>query len=192
MSKRHSHHSHHDENAPRDDAGSQRVEQPAADPAEPQTTGDLVAQVDKLTDERDHLQDQLLRTVADMQNVRKRLQQEAQQTRQFATEDLVRELIPILDNFERTIAAGESGATVEILLEGVGAIDRQLRTALEKRKVTRIKAHGEAFDPDMHEAIATDETHELPEGTVTGEIEPGYKMADRVIRPARVRVSKKP
>jgi len=192
VSKRHSHHSHHDENPHHEDEASQSAEQPTSDPAEPQTTGDLIAQVDKLAEERDHLKDQLLRTVADMQNLRKRLQQEAQQTLQFATEELVRELLPVLDNFERTIAAGASGATVETLLEGVQAIDRQLRSALEKRKVTRIKAHGEPFDPDMHEAIATDETPELPEGTVTGEIEAGYKMADRVIRPARVRVSKKP
>ena len=192
MSKRHSHHSHHDDNPHHEDDASQAREEQDGDPAEPQTTGDLIALVDKLTEERDHAKDQLLRTVADMQNLRKRLQQEAQQTRQYATEELVRELLPILDNFERTIAAGTSGATVETLLEGVQAIDRQLRSALEKRKVTRIKAQGEPFDPDMHEAIATDETHELPEGTVTGEIEAGYKMADRVIRPARVRVSKKP
>ncbi len=81
---------------------------------------------------------------------------------------------------------------MESVVEGVKAVDRQLRSALERRNVMRIPAHGEAFDPDLHEAIATDETEEHPEGTITGEIEPGYRMADKVIRPARVRVSKKP
>jgi molecular chaperone GrpE len=142
--------------------------------------------------ERDALQDQLLRTVADMQNLRKRMQQESQQIRLFATEDLVRELLPVLDNFERTIAAGEQGASVATLLEGVRAVDRQLRNALERRNIKRIEAHGQAFDPDLHEAIATDESEDHPEGTVTLEIEPGYKMAERVIRPARVRVARKP
>jgi len=130
--------------------------------------------------------------MADMQNMRKRFQQEAQQTRQFATEDLVRDLLPVLDNFERAILAAEQGASTESVVEGVRAVDRQLRSALERRNVVRIAAHGEAFDPDLHEAIATDESGEHPEGTVTGEIEPGYRMADKVIRPARVRVSKKP
>jgi molecular chaperone GrpE len=146
----------------------------------------------KLTAERDELQQQILRTIADMQNMRKRYQQEAMQIRQFATEELVRELLPILDNFERTIAAGDQGADVKTVMEGIQAVDRQLRSALERQKVTRIQSHGNPFDPDIHEAIATDDSDEHPEGTVTLEIEPGYKMADKVIRPARVRVSKKP
>lgn len=147
---------------------------------------------DKLRQDHEELQNQLLRTVADMQNMRKRFQQEAQQTRQFATEDLVRELLPILDNFERTIQSAEQGATAESVLEGIKAVDRQMRSALERRGVTRVKAHGEPFDPDVHEAIVTEESAEHPEGTVTGELEAGYKMAEKVIRPARVKVSKKP
>ena len=147
---------------------------------------------EKLSEDYQELQNQLLRTVADMQNMRKRFQQEAHQTRIFATEDLVRELLPILDSFERTIQSAEQGASAESVLEGIRAVDRQMRSALERRGVTRVKAHGEPFDPDVHEAIGTEETHEHPEGTVTGEVEAGYKMAEKVIRPARVRVSKKP
>lgn len=187
MAKRHADHSEHHDKSPHDKHADEEHSE-----AEPTTAGDLIAQIQKLTEERDNLKDQLLRTVADMQNARKRFQQEAQQTRAYATEELVRELLPVLDNFERTIAAGDSGAAVETLLEGVKAVDRQLRAALERRNITRIKAHGEPFDPDVHEAIATDENHEVPEGTVTGEVEAGYKMAEKVIRPARVRVSKKP
>lgn len=151
-----------------------------------------VNELEKLTAAYEDLQGQLLRTIADMQNMRKRYQQEQAQLRLFATEDLVRDLLPALDNFERTIFAAEHGATFETVLEGIKAVDRQLRTSLERRNVSRIKAHGEPFDPDVHEAIVMEESEEHPEGTVTGEIEAGYKMADKVIRPARVKVSKKP
>lgn len=152
----------------------------------------LEAEIETLKAEQQELQGQLLRTLADMQNMRKRFLQDQEQTKRFATEELVRELLPVLDNFERTIIAAEQGASIDTVLDGVKAVDRQLRTALERQRVTRIKAHGEPFDPDLHEAIATDESHEHEEGTVTGEIEPGYKMGEKVIRPARVRVARKP
>lgn len=166
--------------------------EPTAEPQAEIIEEPILSEVDKLKQDYQELQNQLLRTMADMQNMRKRFQQEAQQTRQFATEDLVRDLLPVLDNFERALLAAEKGASLESVVEGVKQVDRQLRSALERRSVIRIPAHGEAFNPDLHEAIATDETDEHPEGTITGEIEPGYKMAEKVIRPARVRVSKKP
>jgi molecular chaperone GrpE len=75
---------------------------------------------------------------------------------------------------------------------GIQAVDRQLRSVLEGHNVVRIPAHGELFDPEIHEAVASDPSEEHPENTVLQELEPGYKMAERVIRPARVRVSTKP
>jgi molecular chaperone GrpE len=90
------------------------------------------------------------------------------------------------------MAALESGVPLDKVIEGVRLVDRQFRTVLENNHVKRIESHGQPFDPDFHEAIATEETHELPENTVVGEVEPGYRIADKVIRPARVRVSKKP
>lgn len=190
MSKRHAHSNEKIETTHEDDGQSTTT--PATEEAKVQTGGDLVAELQKVNEERASLQDQLLRTMAEMQNFRKRMQQEKLQLQQFATEGLVRELLPILDNFERTIAAAESGATRETIIEGVKAVDRQLRTALESKQVIRIAAIGGVFDPELHEAIATEDSHELPEGTITQEIEPGYRMSDKVIRPARVRVAKKP
>lgn len=185
MRAKHAHIGDHKEGPDHDGPGQ---EAPAG-PDKPTAEQEEIA---KLRQDLDHAQDQLLRTLADMQNVRKRANQEALLTRQLATEDLVRELLPVLDNFERTIEAGEQGASVQIILEGVKAVDRQLRAALERRNVTRIKAQGEIFDPDLHEAIATETAHELPEDTIIGELEAGYKMAEKVIRPARVRVARKP
>jgi molecular chaperone GrpE len=147
--------------------------------------------IERLTQERDKLQDQLLRTLADLQNVRRRAQQEKQQLQQFATEVMVRDLLPILDNFERTVAAAEQGANRDSLLEGVKIIERQLRNVLETQQVRRIEAKGKPFDPELHDAIGH-EPSELPEGTVSTEVEPGYQMGERVIRPAKVRVAAKP
>ena len=101
-------------------------------------------------------------------------------------------MLPVLDNFERGLTSIEQGGTVESLIEGVKAIDRQLRAVLDSQKVQRITSLGQPFDPDQHEALATVESAEHEDGTVIDEIEAGYKLGDRVIRPARVRVSKKP
>jgi molecular chaperone GrpE len=145
-----------------------------------------------LTLEKDQVQDQLLRTMADLQNFRKRAQQEKDQLRQFASEQLVIDLLPVLDNFERTLAAIQSGASVEAVKGGIQAVERQLRSVLETRRVKRIEAVGQAFDPEMHEALGSVQTAAHPEGAVAEEIEPGYKMADKIIRPARVKVARKP
>lgn len=152
----------------------------------------LREKVQALTDENAQLKDQMMRSFADIQNMRKRFAQEKASMAQFATEELIVELLPVLDNFERAIAAAESGGSFEGLIEGVKAIDRQLRDTLEKRKLTRIETIGKSFDPDLHFALATEETEEVPENTVTHEIEAGYMLAQKVVRPAKVRVAKKP
>lgn len=152
----------------------------------------LTEKVQSLNDDNAQLKDQLMRTMADFQNFRKRADQERAELRQYAAEQIVVELLPILDNFERTLAAAAAGASVESVLDGVRATDRQMRTILESKKLTRIEAQGAPFDPELHYALATHETEEVEEGTVTHEIEAGYKLADKVIRPAKVRVAKKP
>lgn len=152
----------------------------------------LKAEIERLENERKQSEDQMLRTMAEFQNFRRRKEQESEQLRSYATEKLVTSLLPVLDNFERSIAALEAGAPVESVMDGIRMVDRQFRSILESHNVKRIEAHGQPFDPDVHEAIATEESHEHPENTVVGEVEAGYRMADKVIRPARVRVSKKP
>lgn len=166
-------------------------EEVAAAVADP-VIAELQAEAERLLQEKKQLEDQLLRTMAEFQNFRKRKEQESDQLRQFATERLVTSLLPVLDNFERTIAALESGAPMEAVIEGIRLVDRQFRTVLEGHNVRKIQSEGQPFDPEIHEAIATEESHELPENTVVNEVESGYRMADKVIRPARVRVSKKP
>lgn len=152
----------------------------------------LLDKIQQLTDERNDLQQQVLRTMADFQNYRKRNQQEAANLRQYAVENFVRELLPVVDNFERTLAHLREGASAEAMLGGIEAVDRQLKTVLDGQNLKRIAALGEPFDPNLHEAVGFEVTPDYPADTVAVEIEPGYRLADRIIRPARVKVAQAP
>ncbi|MBX3110489.1 MAG: nucleotide exchange factor GrpE [Fimbriimonadaceae bacterium] len=163
------------------------TDEPVEEQADPRD--ELVA---ALTAERDKLREQLVYTMAEAQNVQKRLRQNFEQDKKYATEGLVRDLVPVLDNFERSLAAFEKGASAESLLDGVRAVHKQLLKALESGGVLRVPSTGEAFDPSVHEALVVTETDEHPDGTVLDELESGYLLHDRVVRPARVRVSQKP
>ncbi len=160
-----------------------------------QVEGDLNAisdAVSKLTEERDQIQDQLVRTMADFQNYKKRQQAEQSMVRQYATESLVMTLLPALDNFSRAVNAAENGGSMESLLTGVKAIDKQLRFILEQQGVQAMVSIGQPFDANMHEAIGTVATDDFEADTVVQEVATGYRMGDRIIRPATVRVSVKP
>ena len=148
--------------------------------------------IEKLKGENDSLKDAMMRAMAEAQNIRRRVQEQMQTERKYAAEGLVRDLIPVLDNFARTMDAINKGANAEKIAEGVAQIEKLMMKALEGANVVRVKSVGEAFNPEMHEALTTLETDEFADDTVVDEIEAGYMIHDRVIRPARVRVSKKP
>jgi len=141
--------------------------------------------------ERDEYRDQFMRALADLQNYRRRAAKESEETRKYATTELVRQLLPVLDNFERSLAYLASGASPESVLEGLRAVDRQLRAVLESVRLEKIEPTGQPFDPEHHEAVALETSSEHPEGTVLEVLEPGYRMGERVIRPARVKVTKR-
>lgn len=191
MSKSRSH--EHHENG---DRNQHHAKGKAQANGEPQSIEEQFAvaqeKIERLTVELAQTKDQLLRAFADMQNLRKRFQTERESMRRIATEQFVRELLPVLDNFERTLAAAKSGASVESLVEGISSVDRQIRSILQTHEFERIETEGQLFDPEFHEAVATHETPELPEGTVVAELEPGYKLANVVLRPAKVKVVKRP
>lgn len=166
------------------------VQETATDDTVERDIQKLYDEIQKLTTERDELQAQTLRTMADFQNFRRRTQQEAAQIRQFATERFVTDLLPVLDNFERTVAHLQAGASADAMMGGIQAVERQLRTVLEGQNIRRIPTVGEQFDPNVHEAIGMEPTADYPEDTIALEVEPGYQMGDKVIRPARVKVAK--
>ena len=130
--------------------------------------------------------------MADFQNFRKRNQAESLLLRQFATQALIEKLLPVVDNFERTVKAADSGATQESLINGVRAVERQLKSALESQGLVRLNVVGATFDANEHEAIATVPSADHAPDTIVDEVEAGYKIGDKVIRPAKVRVSVAP
>lgn len=149
-------------------------------------------ELEKILAERDLLQEQLLRAVAEAQNIQRRAKLDKEDAIKFALDRFVKDLIPILDNFERTLDAAEKGASVEALTNGVRAIDKQLHKALQKAHVQKIEAVGQKFDPSIHEAIDVVETDDQPDDTVITQVSTGYMLHERVIRPAQVRVTKRP
>lgn len=173
---------------------SKHSDKPPANPVEP--PAEEAAQADPrdqaialLAEQLSEAKDQYLRAMADYQNLKRRSEQDRVELRKTATESLVRELLPVLDNFERGIAAAEAGADIAAVLEGVRAVERNLRSVLDSRQVTRIPAVGQPFDPELHEAIVQTPVEGTEPGTVLEEIEAGYRMGDRVLRPAKVRVA---
>jgi len=146
----------------------------------------------RVSAERDDYLDQLQRTRADFDNYRKRVERERPLLAEAGVRDLVGELLPVLDNLERAlealVAAGDQGAVG--IVAGVEMVRQQLGALLTGRGVEEIPAaEGEAFDPNVHEAVQSLASPAHPEGTVVAVVERGYRMSDAVIRPARVVVS---
>ena len=147
-----------------------------------------------LLDKNKALQDRLLRALAEAENVRRQADRTAREARQYAISEFARELLVIVDNLQRTVEAAErtSGTSAEsaALLEGVRATLRAFLQTLERFAVRPIDAQGKPFDPKFHEAIAMIPDPTQAPGTVTKVVEQGYTLHDRLLRPARVVVSK--
>ena len=134
--------------------------------------------------------DQLLRLRAEFENFRKRMEKEKTEFLRYANEQLIFALLPVMDNFGRAISSAKENQNVEAVLEGVSMIEKGLTDVLTKFGVKQIKSVGEKFDPHRHEAIGVVESKEHPEDTVVEELQKGYLLNDRLIRPAVVKVAK--
>ncbi len=128
------------------------------------------------------------RKQAEFENYRKRVERERAETIKYAAADLMMEILPVLDNLERAIAASQSGSE-EKLLEGVEIIRKQFHDALTKQGLVEVDAIAAPFDPHVHEAVGRVETNEHPEGTVVEVLQKGYLYKDRLLRPSMVSVS---
>lgn len=134
--------------------------------------------------------DSLLRTMADFDNFRRRTRQEMEEIRRIALEEFLRSLLRVMDNFERAMQAAEETQSFEKLMEGVQLTYRQLQALLREAGVQPIEAVGKPFDPNFHEAVQRVESPEHPDETVLEEVERGYMIQSRVLRPSRVKVVK--
>jgi molecular chaperone GrpE len=138
------------------------------------------------------IRDQLLRTAADFDNFRKRSRREVADAERRGREELLKELLPIFDNLERAVSHAETASDVKSLADGIGMVMRQFTDTLGRLGIERVASVGNAFDPAQHEAIQQLETAAHPPGTVAAEVQAGYKLGDRLIRPALVVVAKAP
>jgi molecular chaperone GrpE len=138
--------------------------------------------------------DRLLRTTADFDNYKKRAAREKQDAIKFANENLLQKLIPVLDNFDMALAAAQNAQAQpsSSLQAGINMIYQQLKSALAEAGLEEVDATGQKFDPNFHEALSQLETSEVPEGQVVQQHRKGYRLRERLLRPASVIVAKQP
>jgi len=149
----------------------------------------LTAELDKLKAERDQLVDRLARMQAEFENARKRAERERTEFRDYATGSVVEQFLPVLDNFELAL---KSTGSAEQLRSGVELIVKQMEDVLRQLQVNAVPTVGEEFDPRHHEALGTVEREDLPDQHVAEEIRRGYRLRERLLRPALVRVASNP
>jgi len=174
-----------------DEAAASLAENSASEPPAPDEEAPPVprAEYDLLKAERDQLLDRLARLQAEFENARKRSERDRVTDRDYAVVNVVEKFLPVLDHFEMAL---KSTSTVEQLRSGVELIVKQMEDVLRQLQVTAIPALGAQFDPRHHEALGSVERPDLPDQHVAEEIRRGYKLRDKLLRPALVRVASNP
>ena len=175
------------ESAASENEGSAENPQAEQPKSELELANEKIAQLEK---ENAELKDQVLRRAADFDNYRKRMILENQEARDFANTSLLKDLLDSLDNFDRTIQAAETATDPKTIADGISMINKSMVSMLEnKYNLVSYGSQGDAFDPELHEAIGSVEEEGVTEQTLKDVYLKGYKLKDRVIRHAKVRVS---
>jgi molecular chaperone GrpE len=146
----------------------------------------IPTELDLVKAERDQLRDRLARLQAEFENARKRVERERIENREYTTGSIVEQFLPVLDNFELAL---KSNGSAEQLRSGVELIVKQMEEVLNRMQVNVVPAMGEAFDPRVHEALGAVDRDDVPDQHVVEEVRRGYRLRDRLIRPALVRVA---
>jgi molecular chaperone GrpE len=174
-------------NGAADGAGRGETAASAADPAAQLEA--VRAELEAARQEAGELRAAWQRSAADFQNYRRRSEQEREATLGLASEALIRKLLGVVDDFDRALEAMPAEAGGSGWVEGVWLVERKLRALLESEGVSPIESVGKPFDPREHEAVVHQETSDAPDGTVIAELQRGYRLRDRVLRPALVAVA---
>ena len=173
-----------------DDSSSDTSNESAA--TEGGSREEAVDPLEAAKNEVQRLREQLLRTAADFDNHRKRVRRETDDAERRAREDLLRDLLPVFDNLERATQHAGQASDVKSLADGISMVLRLFQDTLGRMGIERIQAVGEPFDPALHEAVQQMETTAHPPGSVAAEVQAGYRLGDRLVRPAMVVVAKPP
>ncbi|SEO32313.1 molecular chaperone GrpE [Amphibacillus marinus] len=144
---------------------------------------------EKVVQEKNELYDKFLRLQAEYDNFRKRTQREKAADLKYKSQGLATELLPVVDNFERALQTKPDSEATKAFIDGIEMVYRQLVTALEKEGIEAIPTVGEEFDPNLHQAVLQVDDPEFKSNTVVEEMQKGYQLKDRVIRPAMVKVN---
>ncbi len=174
------------------EAPSEAPVAPAAQTAEP----DPFAVIEKLNAENGELKDRLLRALAEMENLRRRTEREVADARAYGVANLARDMLSVADNLARAVESfpaeerAAADAALKALIEGVELTERDLHAALGRYGVTKLSPEGEKFDPNFHQAMFEMPHETLPAGAVAQVVQSGWKIGERVLRPALVAVSK--
>jgi len=140
--------------------------------------------------EQAKLKDQLLRTLADFDNFRKRSRRELAEAERRGRDDMLKEFLPVFDNLDRASVHAETATDVKALADGIGLVMRQFADTLGKVGIERVPTVGQPFDPSVHEAVQQMETSDFEPGTIAAEVQAGYRNSEKLIRPALVVVAK--
>ncbi|HSP65829.1 MAG TPA: nucleotide exchange factor GrpE [Candidatus Deferrimicrobium sp.] len=160
--------------------------EPSAAPSQPDAADTAIDEDDAAP--REEPDERYLRLAADFENFRRRKNQELVDRSRYASEDAARALLPVLDNLRRAVAHAPEVGTEEFFVSGLGLVVREFEAALEKLGVVPIDAEGQPFDPSVHEAIGSVDGGDVDVDTVADEVQRGYRLHDRVLRPSLVRV----
>jgi len=176
------------------DKGSQSEtqvqEEKTAPGASPGDLAELQHKLQEKTSEAEENYGRLLRLAADVENLKKRQERERADLIQFANENLIKELLPVVDNLERALEHGRQQEAPPALLEGIEMVHQGFLKALERFGVTPLESLGQPFDPAFHNAVMQEEAPEVPECSVIKELQKGYVMHQRLLRPAMVVVAR--
>ncbi len=175
-------------------------ETPTPRPAEVEPATAATSEADAAAPEQDPLEvaraeqaklkDQLLRTLADFDNFRKRSRRELVDAERRGKDDMLKEFLPVFDNLDRASAHAETATDVKALADGISLVMRQFADTLSKVGIERVPAVGQPFDPSVHEAVQQMETSDFEPGTIAAEVQAGYRNSEKLIRPALVVVAK--
>jgi molecular chaperone GrpE len=164
----------------------------AADTTAAEDVEALRDRAESAEEERDKYLEMLQRSKAEFENYRKRLQQNSAEDRRYAQFDLARELLPVLDNLQLALDAASTRSELDTLMEGVRLVQSQFLDTLSRFGVNRVDALGKSFDPEMHEAVSVEPRSDVEHGTITQVMEPGFRLHERLLRPAKVVVAAEP
>jgi molecular chaperone GrpE len=180
-------------NTKMNDADDIQASDRAVDGDDTERAGDTpVAEADELMraiEERESLRDRLLRTTAEFDNYRKRVERERREFVERAAEGVLLDVLPVVDDLERALAAETNGEGAEAYRRGVELIHKQLMDLLTRRGVKPIEVLGKEFDPHLHQAVSSEPAEGRADGEVIAELRRGYTLGDRLLRPAMVKVS---